>query len=47
MSLSFLYGEKDAKLELLCKNFVIKLKLDSIPYIDFLLDEYKELRKIA
>lgn len=37
-------GEKDAKLELLCKNFISKLTSESVLYIDFLLDEYKNLK---
>ena len=37
-------GEKDAKLELLCKVFVNKLTSESVLYIDFLLDEYKKLK---
>ena len=37
-------GEKDAKLELLCKLFINKLTSESVLYIDFLLDEYKKLK---
>lgn len=47
MSLSFLYGAKDAKLELLCKIFIDKLTSESILYIDFALSEYQKIKNVA
>ena len=41
---SFKSGQKDAKLELLCKQFIDKLTSENILYIDFQLDEYKKLK---
>lgn len=43
----FIFGEKDAKLELLCKIFVDKLTSESILYINFILDEYNYCKKVA